>query len=253
MTRGPVEQPADWDMHWRATKMDPGVLAAEARTPRWQAQERLVREHFRSFEGLEVIEIGSGRGLNGLLYGTRGARATLVDESELPLEQAKEIWGAHGVEPAVVKGDVFSLPPQLHGRFDIAMSFGLCEHFLGERRREIIRAHLDLLKPGGIAMIGVPNANAPVYRAWKAVLTRRGTWPFGTEVPFTAAELSRLARECGGRPLPAAYGSFVGSIVNHGVNQVLSKLGRTALPVPQVRVPGLDRLAYELLVPIVRP
>ena len=35
--------------------------------------------------------------------------------------------------------------------------------------------------------------------------------------------------------------------------QVLFKLGRRGLPVPQVRVPVLDRLAYELLLPVVRP
>ena len=43
------------------------------------------------------------------------------------------------------------------------------------------------------------------------------------------------------------------SVVNHGVNQALFKLGRPGLRVPQVRVPGVDRLGYELLVPVVRP
>jgi hypothetical protein len=34
---------------------------------------------------------------------------------------------------------------------------------------------------------------------------------------------------------------------------VLFKLGRSALRVPQVRLPFVDRLAYELLLPVVRP
>jgi hypothetical protein len=41
--------------------------------------------------------------------------------------------------------------------------------------------------------------------------------------------------------------------VNHGVNQALFKLGRRGLPLPQVRVPVLDGLAYELLLPVVKP
>ena len=133
------------------------------------------------------------------------------------------------------------------------MSFGLCEHFLGERRAAIVRAHLDVLRPGGVAFLGVPNRLAPAYRLWMGILKARGTWPLGTEEPFGAGELAGLARRAGGRPLEPAYGSFVGSLVNHGVNQALFKLGRDGLRVPQTRLPLLDRLAYELLLPVERP
>ena len=33
--------------------------------------------------------------------------------------------------------------------------------------------------------------------------------------------------------------------MNHGVNQVLFKLGRRGLPIPQVRVPLVDRMASK--------
>ena len=86
-----------------------------------------------------------------------------------------------------------------------------------------------------------------------AVLKARGTWPLGVEEPFGAGELAELARRAGGEPLPSAYGSFVASAVGHGVNQLLFKLGRGGLRVPQTRIPGLDRFAYELLLPVMRP
>ena len=98
-----------------------------------------------------------------------------------------------------------------------------------------------------------PNRLAPAYRLWMGLLKARGTWPLGTEEPFGATELRDLALRGGGRPLPPAYGSFLGSLVNHGVNQALFKLGRRGLPVPHVRLPLVDRLAYELLLPVVRP
>jgi SAM-dependent methyltransferase len=246
------EVATDWDRGWALEPIDPAVVDEEARTPRWKAQERLVLERFGSFEGLEVIEIGAGRGVNGALYAKRGARVTLLDVSELPLAQARELFAAHGLEPQLVQGDVFDLPPELLGRFDVAMSFGLCEHFLDARRLAVVRAHLEPLRPGGLAFIGVPNRHSPVYRLWMAALKRTGSWPIGTEEPFTAAELAQLAREAGGQPLAPAYGSFAASVVNHGVNQVLFKLGRKGLRVPQTRVPGLDHLGYELLVPVVR-
>ena len=81
----------------------------------------------------------------------------------------------------------------------------------------------------------------------------RGSWPLGTEEPFTAAELAALARAAGGDPLGPEYGSFAATVVNHGVNQALYKLGRRGLALPQTRLPLLDRFAYELLLPVVRP
>jgi len=133
------------------------------------------------------------------------------------------------------------------------MSFGLCEHFLGERRLAAVAAHLELARPGGLALLGVPNRLAPAYRLWMAALKRRGTWPLGTEEPFSAGELAALAGAAGGEPLEPVYGSFAASLVGHGVNQALYKLGRRGLRVRQVRVPVLDRFAYELLLPVVRP
>jgi SAM-dependent methyltransferase len=248
-----VERAADWDAQWRVEPLDPAVVEAEERTPRWRAQERVVLDRLGGFSALSAIEIGAGRGLNALLYARRGARVTLLDESELPLEQARRLFDAHGAGFDAVVADVFDLPARLLGRFDVSMSFGLCEHFLGERRRAAVAAHLELLRAGGIAFVGVPNRRAPAYRLWMAILKRRGTWPLGTEEPFTAGEVAELAEAAGGRPLEPAYGSFAASLVNHGLNQVLFKAGRRGLPVPQVRLPLLDRFAYELLVPVQRP
>ena len=248
-----VERAADWDAQWRVEPLDPAVVQAEERTPRWRAQERVVRDLLGGFQGLRAIEIGAGRGLNALLYARRGAGVTLLDESELALEQARQLFEAHGAGFEPVVADVFELPAELLGRFDASMSFGLCEHFLGERRRAVVGAHVELLRPGGIAFLGVPNRRAPAYRLWMAALKRRGTWPLGTEEPFTAAELADLARAAGGQPLEPAYGSFAASLVNHGVNQLLFKAGRRGLPVPQLQLPVLDRFAYELLLPVRRP
>jgi SAM-dependent methyltransferase len=248
-----VERAADWDAQWRVEPLDPAVVDAEARTPRWLAQERLVRKRFGGFEGLEVVELGAGRGLNALLYGQRGSRVTLVDTSTFVLEQAGELFGRLGVEAELVEGDVFDLPELVRDRFDVSMSFGLAEHFLGERRRRVVGAHLEVLHPGGLALLGVPNRYAPAYRLWMAALKARGTWPLGTEEPFSAHELAELARAGGGEPLAPEYGSFVGSLVNHGLNQALFKLGRRGVRVPQLRLPLLDRMAYELLLPVVRP
>jgi 2-polyprenyl-3-methyl-5-hydroxy-6-metoxy-1,4-benzoquinol methylase len=245
-----VERPADWDEQWRQEPLRLDAPDNEARTLRWRGQEALVRERFGSIEGLRIVEIGAGRGLNALLFAKLGAQATLLDQSPVALEQAKALFDAHSVPVELVEADLFELPDTLRGAFDVSMSYGLCEHFLGERRQEVIAAHLAALQPGGLALLGVPNKLAPAYRLWMATLKRRGSWPLGTEVPFTASELRLRARIAGGEPLPTIRGSFAGSVVDHGVNQLFFKLGRNGLPVPQVRIPLLDMFAYELLVPV---
>jgi SAM-dependent methyltransferase len=247
------ERPADCDRQWLGEPMNLAAPAEEARTPRWQAQEDYVRATWGGFEGLRVIEIGAGRGTNAALYAQRGADVTIFDTSPVALEQARELFVGLGLDADYVAGDAFNLASSLRDSFDVSMSFGLWEHFLDDRRRAIVAAHLDVLRPGGVAFLGVPNRWAPVYRLWMGTLKRTGSWPLGTEVPFTSAELAALVREAGGEPLGAQYGSFVASAVSHGVNQLLFKLGRQGLPVPQVRIPLLDTLAYELLLPARRP
>ena len=247
-----AETPADWDSGWLREPTNLAAPDEEAATPRWRAQEKIVLSHFGSFDGLRAIEIGAGRGTNAFLYAVRGATVTVLDQSEVALEQAAHLFRSHRLDCASRVADVFDLPADLRGAFDVSMSFGLCEHFLEQRRVDVVRAHLELVDMNGIAFFGVPNRWSPFYRLWMGLLKKRGTWPLGTEVPFTVPEMNRLIRAAGGRPWPARYGSFVASTVNHGLNQLLFKLGRRGLRVPQVRIPGVDRLAYELLVPAQR-
>ena len=163
-----------------------------------------------------MIKIGAGRATNAVLYAERGAKTTVLDVSSLALDQARELFGAHGLEPETVEADIFDLPEELLGSFDVAMSFGLCEHFLGERRARSIAVHLELVRPGGLALVSVPNRWSPIYRAWMAVEKRRGTWRLGTEEPFTVVELRRLAEQAGGEPLEPVHGSLVASVVGPG-------------------------------------
>ncbi len=245
------EQAADWDEVWRNTPKSEDV-DAELRGLRWRVQRELVTDRRGAIKGLRVIEIGAGRATNALLYALHGASATVLDRSAVALEQAAEHFARHDLSVETVEADVFELPEDLLGRFDVSMSFGLCEHFLGEHRRRVVGAHVDLLNADGIAMVNVPNKLSPLYRAWMGLAKRRGTWTLGTEVPFSARELGSLARREGGRPLSPVYVGGLGTLVSQGVNPLLRRLGRSELRVPQTQIRVLDLLAYDLLVPIVR-
>jgi SAM-dependent methyltransferase len=247
------EQAADWDRLWAEQDETTDDLDAERGSLRWRTQSQLVENRFGDFEGLEVIEVGAGRSTNELLYALHGAHATVVDRSTVALEQSRRRFARHGLDVRAVEADLFELPADLRDRFDVSMSFGLCEHFLGHRRQQVVAAHLDLVKPGGLAILNVPNRLSPPYRAWMALQKRRGTWKLGTEVPFSGTELSDLAKLAGGVPLRPVYVGGLGTLVNHGLNPILGRLGVRPLHAPQVPIPLLDYLAYDLLLPVVRP
>ena len=252
MNDEPGVEAADWEGMWSGLdeEEDP---AAELSSLRFRVQEELVTHYVGSLAGLRVIEVGAGRSTNALLYAMQGAQATALDISPTALEQSRRRFAARGLELRTVLGDVFSLPEELRGAFDVSMSFGLCEHFAGDRRSGVIASHVELVRPGGMALINVPNRLSPMYRLWMGLAKRRGTWSLGYEVPFSGRELVALARESGGVPGRPRYLGGLGTLVSHGPNVILDRLGRPTLPVPQVQVPVLDYLAYDLLLPIMRP
>src|SRR2546421_11077581 len=96
------ERPADWDEQWRREPLRLDAPEHEGRTLRWRGQERLVRDLFDRIDGLEVVEIGAGRGLNALLFAKLGARATLGDQSPIALEQANALFDAHALPAELV-------------------------------------------------------------------------------------------------------------------------------------------------------
>jgi 2-polyprenyl-3-methyl-5-hydroxy-6-metoxy-1,4-benzoquinol methylase len=248
-----IEQPADWEALWDSLDEAHDEVDAEQRSLRWRVQEELAQRAFGGLEGVDVIEIGAGRSTNALVYAMRGARAAALDTSATALELTRKRFAQRGLPVETVQADAFALPDELRGRFDIAISFGLCEHFLGRRRRDIIGAHLELVRPGGLAIVNVPNRYSPFYRAWMGYAKRRGTWTLGTEVPFTARELRDLAIMAGGIPLAPIRVGGLGTIVATGINPLLARLIHRQLPIPQNRVPGLDLVAYDLMQPIIRP
>ncbi len=76
----------------------------------------------------------------------------------------------------------------------IVTSFGLCEHFVGKERKEVLQKHVDLLKNKGVAIISVPYKYGIFYRAAKKLAELTGFWGFGLEVPFGKKELIEFAR-----------------------------------------------------------
>ncbi len=192
--------PELWDEIWRAgtsAEEHRANVAREELSIRWRRIEERVRARFGGFEGLRVIEIGAGAGTNAAAMAKRGASVTLLDYSPEALGKARELFAANGLEADFVEANALELPDEVRGQFDIAMSFGLNEHFTGAERDGIFRAHLDALRTDGIVIVSVPNARNAPYRLSKWAAERTGRWKLGVEVPFTRAELEAICRRLG--------------------------------------------------------
>jgi 2-polyprenyl-3-methyl-5-hydroxy-6-metoxy-1,4-benzoquinol methylase len=192
--------PELWDDIWRAgtsAEQHRADVAREELSIRWQRIEQRVLARFGGFEGLRVIEIGAGAGTNAAAMAKRGASVTLLDYSPTALETAKGLFAANGLEADFVEANALELPDAVRGGFGIAMSFGLNEHFTGSERVGIFQAHLDALRPDGIAIVSVPNARNVPYRLSKWAAERTGRWKLGVEVPFARPELEAICRRLG--------------------------------------------------------
>jgi 2-polyprenyl-3-methyl-5-hydroxy-6-metoxy-1,4-benzoquinol methylase len=152
-----VEQAADWEAQWQRLGDADDELDAERHGLRWRVQRDLIEQRYGDIKGLDVIEVGAGRSTNALLYALAGATATVIDISPKALELSRERFAEHGLAVHTIEADVFDLPDELRSSFDVSMSFGLCEHFLGERRSGVVAAPLELLRPRGGALINVPR------------------------------------------------------------------------------------------------
>ena len=186
-----------WDRLWthqHTDDRDDELLARERRSKRWRLILDRAAATFGSASGLRTIELGSGRGDLSALLAQEGAQVTLLDSSHRALQNAQKRFERLGLEAKFVKGDLFA---PVYETFDLAISSGVIEHFSGRSRTQAIQAHRAALRPGGLAIVSVPNARCIPYRIWKAWLELRSCWPYGFEKPYSRRELARRARQAG--------------------------------------------------------
>src|SRR5262245_35492322 len=119
---------------------------------RWIEQQRLriIREMVAEDPGHRILEIGSGSG--HVLHMFRRAKLTAVDVSDVFLDAARQKLAGYDAE--FIKGEIdkLSLPAE---KFDRIICTEVLEHT--KDPEAILREIARLLRPGGRAVITVPN------------------------------------------------------------------------------------------------
>lgn len=222
--------PELWNQVWSrpiSEAEDQYHLGTAEHSIRWQRIERRVLEHFGSFQGLKVIEIGAGRGTHAALFAKRGSSVTVLDYSELALQRSREFFSRLGLTANLVCGQALDLAPAMMEAYDVALSFGLTEHFLGQERDQINKAHLDLVRPDGMFFIAVPHRNNPPYRIFKFLAEATGRWGVGEEYPYSRREFAAICKRTGIKHYEFFGESFLQSF--HFLNPLNKRLFRKLL------------------------
>jgi 2-polyprenyl-3-methyl-5-hydroxy-6-metoxy-1,4-benzoquinol methylase len=114
---------------------------------------RLLERHVRP--GSHYIEIGCAPGkLLAWVASVLKADVAGLDYSEPGIAKCRALFDVLGLKVDLYHDDFFNhrLPP---ASFDVVTSFGVIEHF--DDARPVVLRHLDLVKPGGVALIAIPN------------------------------------------------------------------------------------------------
>jgi SAM-dependent methyltransferase len=179
----------------------PSLKQAASTRYYFECERALCERFFPPLQGLLVLKSDlwdEAKNTEILLWmAQQGARPAGIDIAYNIVHQAKKVLADY--RPRLAAADVRSLPfPE--NTFDLIYSMGTIEHFAdyGAAVRELHR----VLKPSGIAIIGVPNKLDPFLRPllvslWNAF----GTYPYGVEKSFTSRALRRLLESAGFQPI----------------------------------------------------
>jgi 2-polyprenyl-3-methyl-5-hydroxy-6-metoxy-1,4-benzoquinol methylase len=160
-------------------------------------------------ERLQVLELGIGWGGASLCLAQRGALVIGVDDFQDGFDEQgapqMEFLSRHHVK--VVRADVLCLPLR-PGSFDVVILNDVLEHLTIPKR--LLHAIHDLLRPGGVFMMEVPNSVA-LYKRLRVLCGRSNYFRmehfFGDSEyrghirEYTKAEVAYMLRQTGFAPV----------------------------------------------------
>jgi SAM-dependent methyltransferase len=162
-------------------------------------EQRLFREHFPVLSRLRILKTDlwdEAKNTRILAWASlQGAHAYGVDISEPTASQARAAF-ADGPDPLqAAVGDVRDLPFR-DACFDAVYSMGTIEHFAETERAVAEMARV--LRPGGCAIVGVPNRHDPFLRPLLAtILQAIGLYAYGYEKSYSRRSLRAMLQRAG--------------------------------------------------------
>ena len=186
---------------------------------------------FEVAHGKDVLEIGCGNGVDGIVFAQQGSRYTGVDLTETAVEAARRHFEMMGLEGVFQTENAEKLSFG-HESFDIVYSFGVVHHTPSPVRAidEVFR----VLRPGGLAIVMVYHRHSFNYyvrilgfmraKVVATILSRVGRWREDRAMlardQMVELRGNRLSAGCG-MSITVAFWSRDGAILALGVSSSL--------------------------------
>jgi len=200
-------------------------------------------QHLSGRKGARVLEVGSAPGTHLVqLHQTYGLECYGVEYTPRGAELNKRVFQRNGLDPAkVIQADFFS--PEFQARyrayFDVVFSRGFIEHFRDVDG--VVSAHLNVLAPGGLLFVSIPNLRGINYGL--ALLFCKERLPLHNLTIMKRERFSKLFDVKGLTPLHCGY---FGGVNLHIVDTTTTRLKRLGLAVcAKAQLPV--NLAYRIL------
>ena len=144
---------AYWDNYWSGYSL-PAIVGNNP-------LDQVLNAQFRTFDLVlsadsekSILEIGGAPGQYLAYFAKKyGFKASALDYSAIGCDVTRKNFELLGLEVTLYQQDLLSMDGTIP-LFDIVYSLGVVEHFTDLEL--VIGKHLELLKPGGILIIGVP-------------------------------------------------------------------------------------------------
>ena len=177
----------------------PDLRGARSTIQYQEDEQRLLRDHFPPLAGLRIFKTDlwdESRNTRILRWAAgHGAHAFGVDISPGIVNGARGQFTELGLRLHAAQSDVRALPFRT-GSFDAVYSMGTVEHF--DETQQALEEIFRVLRPGGRAIIGVPNRCDPFLRPLMvAVMYRLGLYGYGFEKSYTRRTFRRMLEQCG--------------------------------------------------------
>lgn len=227
----PLTDPVFWDKFWGSVRL-PATADPDKRYERCFID--FFDNHLHPGPGERVFEAGCAPGLWLAHLARRfGYAPHGCDTSPRGVELTRENFKLLGLSGDIAECDLLAYRPERP--FDLVLSFGFIEHFADPL--PILAKHLELLKPGGLLVLEVPNLTG--INAW---LSAPDFMAAHNQAVMSRAFFESFAREAGLETLSLRY---IGGFEPDNLGPPRSALFRRAVlkTLRQVRkLPGMGTL-----------
>lgn len=189
LKRSSDAKPTDWDQYYARPYPTASITRSISQRLLLAAMERHVPA------GATIAELGGGNSCfyEAINQALRPRRYEIFDTNKLGLTRFQERFGnpqhvgLHHQDARLPASEI---------EVDLVFSVGLIEHFDEAGTRELVKAHFDRVKPGGIVLITFPTPTW-LYRVSRFVSEAIGAWIFHDERPLQFEEVAEAGRAWG--------------------------------------------------------